>query len=245
MAERRMFAKTIIDSDSFLDLPLSAQALYFHLSMRADDEGFVDNPKRIQKMIGANSDDIKLLILKRFVIACDSGILVIRHWKIHNYIQSDRFRPTVYLEERAKLMLDDNKVYVEKSDVYSLDTPCIQPVSNLDTQVRLGKVSIGERSNSLLKILKNKLKNAGAYTGVFDALVDEVLAAIAKACELPNSITLDGEKYTAEDFKQLADNLTYEQVAFTVNRLLHRGDEVQNREIYIMSVIASKYANKQ
>ena len=89
MAERRMFAKTIIDSDAFLEMPLSSQALYFHLSMRADDDGFINNPKKIQRVIGASEDDLKLLVAKSFIIPFESGIVVIKHWKIHNYIQSD------------------------------------------------------------------------------------------------------------------------------------------------------------
>jgi len=88
MAERRMFAKTLIDSDAFIDMPLTAQAFYFHLSMRADDDGFVNNPKKIQRMIGCADDDMRLLIAKCFIIPFDSGICVIKHWKIHNYIQS-------------------------------------------------------------------------------------------------------------------------------------------------------------
>ena len=103
MAERRMFAKTIIDSDAFLDMPMSTQALYFHLSMRADDDGFINNPKRIQRMIGASEDDLKLLIAKAFIIVFESGVVVIKHWKIHNYIQSDRYKPTVYAEEKSLL----------------------------------------------------------------------------------------------------------------------------------------------
>lgn len=139
MAERRMFAKSIIDSDAFLDMPLSAQALYFHLSMRADDEGFVGNPKRIRSMIGASEDDYKLLIVKRFLLVFPSGVVVIKHWKIHNYIQGDRCKPTTYMEERATLSLDGKKAYVER-----VDTPCIQNGYSSDTQVRLDKVSIGE-----------------------------------------------------------------------------------------------------
>ncbi len=139
MAERRMFAKSIIDSDAFLDMPLSAQALYFHLSIRADDEGFVGNPKRIRSMIGASEDDYKLLIIKRFLLVFPSGVVVIKHWKIHNYIQSDRCKPTTYMEERATLSLDGKKAYVER-----VDTPCIQNGYSSDTQVRLDKVSIGE-----------------------------------------------------------------------------------------------------
>ena len=94
MAERRMFAKTIIDSDAFLDMPLSTQALYFHLSMRADDDGFINNPRKIQRMIGASGDDLKLLLAKSFLIPFDSGIVVIKHWRIHNYIQKDRYKGT-------------------------------------------------------------------------------------------------------------------------------------------------------
>ena len=132
MAERRMFSKTIIDSDAFLDMPLSTQALYFHLSMRADDEGFVGNPRKILRMIGASDDDIKILIMKRFILTFDSGIVVIKHWKIHNYIQTDRFKETTYLEERSTLMLDGKKAYTE----------CIHDVSNLEAQDSIGKVSI-------------------------------------------------------------------------------------------------------
>ena len=139
MAERRMFAKTIIDSDAFLDMPLSTQALYFHLSMRADDEGFINNPKKIQRMIGASEDDLKVLIAKRFIIPFESGIVVIKHWRIHNYIQKDRFKETVYKEERKLLSVKDN-------GAYTLDTSCIQDGYALETQVRLGKDSIGKDS---------------------------------------------------------------------------------------------------
>ena len=143
MAERRMFAKTIIDSDAFCDMPLSSQALYFHLSMRADDDGFINNPKKIQRMIGCGDDDLKLLIVKRFIIPFESGIVVIKHWKIHNYIQKDRYRETVYQEEKAMLSVKDNKAYT------LLDTPCIQPVSNPDTQDRIGKGRVEEDKDSI------------------------------------------------------------------------------------------------
>ena len=137
MAERRMFAKTIIDSDAFLDMPLSTQALYFHLSMRADDEGFLNNPKKIMRMVGASEDDMKVLLSKRFVLAFDTGVVVIKHWRIHNYIAKDRFKETVYQEERAQLEIKDN-------GAYTLDTGCIQDVYSSETQVRLGKDSIGK-----------------------------------------------------------------------------------------------------
>lgn len=143
MAERRMFAKKIIDTDMFLDMPLSAQALYFHLSMRADDEGFIGNPKRIRAMIGASEDDLKLLILKQFVIVFESGVVVIKHWKIHNYIQNDRAKETLYIKEKSTLALDEQKAYIELSN-----PECIQSGYKMDTNCihRLGKDSIGKDS---------------------------------------------------------------------------------------------------
>lgn len=126
-----MFSKSIIDSDSFLDMPLSTQALYFHLAMRADDDGFVNNSRKIQRMIAASDDDMKLLLAKQFIIPFDSGVVVIKHWKIHNYIQSDRYHPTMYTDEKAHLVLEKSKEY----------TVCVHLVSNMDTQVRLGKDS--------------------------------------------------------------------------------------------------------
>ena len=147
MAERRMFAKTIIDSDLFLDMPLSAQALYFHLSMRADDEGFINNPRKIQRMIGASDDDMRILIAKQFIIPFESGIVVIKHWRIHNYIQKDRFKPTMCVDEKSHIS-EKNGVYdlSEMPTVSKMDTNCIQNVSKMDTQDRLGKDRIGEVS---------------------------------------------------------------------------------------------------
>lgn len=128
-----MFAKTIIDSDAFLDMPLSAQSLYFHLSMRADDDGFINNLKKIQRMIGASDDDCKILLMKRFILTFDSGVIVIKHWKIHNYIRNDRYKPTIYKEELALLEEKENKAYTEA------DTLGIPNGYQMETQVRLGK----------------------------------------------------------------------------------------------------------
>lgn len=140
MAERRMFAKTIIDSDAFLDMPLSTQALYFHLSMRADDEGFINNPKKIQRVVGATEDDLKLLMAKNFIISFESGVVVIKHWRLHNYLQNDRIKPTVYTDERNKLTLKPNKVYTLEN------TECIQNGYNSYTQDSIEERSIEEIS---------------------------------------------------------------------------------------------------
>ena len=121
MAERRMFAKTIIDSDAFLDMPLSTQALYFHLSMRADDDGFINNPKKIQRMVGASDDDLKLLIVKNFIIPFESGIVVIKHWRIHNYIQKDRYKATVYKDEYEMLEVKENNAYTISESIPQIE----------------------------------------------------------------------------------------------------------------------------
>lgn len=148
MAERRMFTMKIVDSDAFLDMPLSAQALYFHLNMRADDDGFVNNPKKIQRMVGANDDDLKMLIAKRFILAFDSGIVVIKHWRMHNLLRKDRYHPTQYQDELKLLCLKNNLAYTEQKN--SLATTW-QPADNqVATETRLGQDSIG-KSNSCSK----------------------------------------------------------------------------------------------
>jgi hypothetical protein len=134
MAQRRMFSLKIVDTDAFLDMPQSSQLLYFHLAIRADDEGFVGNPKKVMKTCGANDDDMKVLLAKRFILAFDSGVVIIKHWFIHNYIQSDRFTPTTYLDEKKQVFLKENKAYTDD-------------VSKMYTQYRLGKVSKDKDDN--------------------------------------------------------------------------------------------------
>ena len=140
MAERRMFAKTIVDSDMFIDMPMSARLLYYDLAMRADDDGFVNSPKKIMRFVGASMDDMNVLIAKQFIIPFESGVVVIKHWKIHNYIQKDRYKATSYQAEKESLTLKNGTYYTDDlPDVSNLDTECIQDVYSLDTQVRLGK----------------------------------------------------------------------------------------------------------
>lgn len=154
MAERRMFSKTIVDSDAFLDMPVSTQCLYFHLSMRADDEGFVNNPKRIQRMVGMSDDDMRILIAKQFIIPFESGICVIKHWFIHNYIRNDRFKSTSCIEEKSQLALDDNKIYY-LGDGIPLGIPDDIPNAyQMETQVRLGKDSIDKEREKATKVAK-------------------------------------------------------------------------------------------
>lgn len=141
MAERRMMSKSIIKSDTFLDMPATTQNLYFHMLLDADDDGFINAPKSIMRMIGAKEDDMKVLVAKQFVIPFESGVVVIKDWKIHNYIQNDRYKPST-LPERDLLNIQKDKTYTLKSDVSILDTECIQTVSI--GKDRLGKVRLGK-----------------------------------------------------------------------------------------------------
>lgn len=122
MAERRSFTKKITESDAFMDLPLSTQCLYFHLNMNTDDDGFVNNPRRILRTIGANEDDLKLLIAKSFVLVFDSGVIVIKHFRMHNTLRNDRYHPTSYQEEFQMLGLKDNESYTWKPNGNQLET---------------------------------------------------------------------------------------------------------------------------
>ena len=158
MAERRMFAKTIIDSDSFLDMPLSTQALYMHLSMRADDDGFVNNPKRIQRMIGASEDDLKLLLAKSFILSFDTGVIVIKHWRINNWIRADRKIATTYTDELDMLTIKDNGAY----SLETLDISEVQPsVNQVTTENSIGKDSIGK--NSIKRFTPPSREDVQAY----------------------------------------------------------------------------------
>lgn len=152
MAERRMMSKSIIKSDTFLDMPATTQNLYFHMLLDADDDGFINAPKSIMRMIGAKEDDMKVLTAKQFVIPFESGVVVIKDWKIHNYIQNDRYKPSA-LPERDLLNIQKDKSYTLKADVYNMDTECIQPVSigkDRIGKVRLGKDRIGKDSIDIL-----------------------------------------------------------------------------------------------
>ena len=144
MAEKRMFTQKIIDSDAFLDMPLSTQALYFHLNMRADDDGFINNPKKIQRMIGASEDDLKLLLTKRFILVFESGVIVIKHWRMHNTLRKDRYNPTQYQEEFALLQIKENNSYTEKPTGNQLATTWQPNGNQLATQYSIDKYSIEE-----------------------------------------------------------------------------------------------------
>lgn len=147
MAERRMMAKSVIDTDAFMEMPATAQCLYFHLLLRADDEGFLRNAKLIMRMTGAKNDDMNILISKQYVIPFDTGVIVIKHWKIHNYIRKDRISPTLCNKERTLLQVaPDGSYSMKRQDGGQLADTCQTDVSQLTDkcQHRLGEVRLGE-----------------------------------------------------------------------------------------------------
>ena len=164
MAERRMFAKSIVTSDAFLDIPMSARLLYFSLGMFADDDGFVNSPKSIIRQIGASQDDLSVLIAKRYVLSFPSGIIVIKHWKINNYLQNDRKKTTTYIEELNTLQLDDKGAYTERKE------QCIQNGYIPYTQSSVVKDSIGKDNNKEKSVREKKDDDTTTTTTLKDFL---------------------------------------------------------------------------
>lgn len=189
MANRRMFSMDVINTDKFMDMPISAQCLYFHLGMRADDDGFVSTPRLVIKIVNCTNDDLKILISKGYVIPFETGVVVIRHWKQHNYIQSDRYRKTKYSEERSHLELAEN--------VYRLDTECELDVSRVDTQYRLSKDIVRDSIELENTISPEPEQNAEAQSGILLPLNDKT------AYDVPEpKISMWAETYPAVDIRQ-------------------------------------------
>lgn len=143
MATKRMFNKKITETDAFLDLPPTAQCLYFHLNMNSDDDGFCGNAKAVMRLVGAREDDMKILLAKRFILSFENGVVLIKHWLIHNTIQKDRKKSTTYTEEMSQISIKENGSYTTQN------IECIQNVSNLETQYRLDKISLDKISDIL------------------------------------------------------------------------------------------------
>lgn len=166
MAKRRMMSKDIIDTDLFLDMSQGSQNLYFHFLLRADDDGFIASPKKIMRMLGIADDDFSVLIAKKFIIPFKSGVCVIKHWKIHNYIQKDRYTKTCHVEEMA--LLSENS-----ENVYRMDTECIQ---NVEQSVSTGKskVRLGKSKVSLSCDQRSQKKERSPVEQIIDVFYDSV-----------------------------------------------------------------------
>lgn len=196
MAKKRMFSLSVVDTDKFLEMPISSRLLYYELGMRADDDGFVDNWKKILLFTGLKEDDMKVLIAKQFIIPFESGIIVIRHWRINNYLQNDRTNPTIHQKEKAYLMLDDN-------NVYNLDTNCIHSIDKISIEEN----SIDKNSNNIVE-----QKHDDVYREIIDYLNLKTSSSYKyttkKTKELIKARLNEG--FTVNDFKQVIDNKTTE-----------------------------------
>jgi uncharacterized phage protein (TIGR02220 family) len=197
-----MFAQTIIDSDAFLTMSLSAQALYFHLSMRGDDEGFVNKPKSVMRTIGANEDDLKILIAKNFIIPFDSGIVVIKHWKIHNYIRGDRLKETVYQDEKSQLEEKENGSYTLIEDCQSSGSHM-----TVKCQHRLGKVSIGKDSIDILSEDEPQTESH-PYSKIINYLNTKAGTQYKSTSKKTQTLIKArfSERFTEQDFYKVIDN---------------------------------------
>ena len=136
MAEKRMFSSNVIDSDAFLDMSPTARLLYYDMGMRADDDGFIDSPKKIMRIIGASDSDLKELIDNEFVLRFESGVIVIRHWYVNNRVRRDTYHETIYTEEKSRLLLEKNNVYQLRDDSV---TDTLQTRDKIGSQIRGGE----------------------------------------------------------------------------------------------------------
>lgn len=200
-----MFSPDIVDSDAFLDMPVSSQLLYFHLAMRADDDGFI-SPKKVMRMIGVADDDLKILLAKRFLLAFENGVVVIKHWLIHNLIRQDRYTPTNYTEEKKQLKIKENGAYTE-----TVNEAERQPIGNQTATngcPRLGKVRLGKRREEGLgetpkpptpKILMIEFINSfktqnESYKNFIQALIEKGIPQTVLDQEIPKFINYWTEK---------------------------------------------------
>ncbi len=195
MAKRRMFTLDIVDTDQFMDMPVSSQNLYFHLGMRADDDGFCDSPRRIARNINASDDDFNVLLCKGYLIAFESGIVVITDWRQNNYVRNDRYTKTKYQKELQMLEVNNEGRYS------LLDTTGIPNVYQMDTQVRLGKVSIGKYTIS---------SSSSCNTDIQDAEDEELVLKVEEEDEeIKTVIEQDVEQVIEHDLSKIAK--VYEQ----------------------------------
>lgn len=205
MAEKRMFSKQIIDSDAFLEMPLSTQALYFHLSMRADDDGFLNNAKKVMQIIGANQNDYDLLVAKSFIIQFSDGICVIKHWRINNYLRKDRYTETIYQEEKAMLTMQPNGRYSLKDSIREMDD---FPVG----------IPLVDRSDTQNRIEKNREEKNSIYSAEKlhdEQSLDDFFESIWKLYPIKK-----GKGQVSTSRKKALQKIGYDQIGRCVDRFL-------------------------
>lgn len=250
MATRRMISKDVCSSDDFLDMPKTSQCLYFHLVLNSDDEGFV-SPRQIMRAIGADNDDIKVLISKRFVIPFATGVIVIRHWKMMNCIKKDRFKGTIYLAEKARLKTDKNKAYYK----------CLQSGTNLEPQYSIEQYSIEQYSEDECRSVnppvrltdwnntQDAVRRAIDYNeliadnAVYSAEINGIVNIIVTAI-LSNepAFMVNGSSVPYTVMKDTLLSLTYENIIEVIKKIKHKcvDDErftATNRNSYVLSAL--------
>ncbi|RZI47994.1 conserved phage C-terminal domain-containing protein [Lactococcus kimchii] len=197
MAQRRMFSKKIVETDFFMEMSPTAKLLYFYLNMSADDDGFVGNPKTIKLISGATDDDLKILIVKQFIIPFESGVVVIKDWKIHNYIRNDRYNETQYLEEKKQLVIAENGTYSK------VGIPDVIPTVSTGKD-RLGKDRLGKSNNTM----SDKSDDVIPYSEILDYLNKKTSRSFRNVEANKKLIrTRWNEGYKLNDFKAVIDNM--------------------------------------
>ena len=221
MAERRCFSMKIVDSDAFVEMPQSTQALYFHLGMRADDDGFVNNPNRIARDVGASSDDLKILQAKRFILVFENGVIVIKHWKIHNTLRKDRLKPPHYPELAARIYIKGNDGYTDNpatGDIsllnFRLSDKCLSNDGQLPDKcppkVREGKLSQD-------KISISEVEEEGQDSNEESDLSTD---SSTKHLEFSNGSLGEGIVFMSdEQFDSLCEKLTLDEIHHYFDRL--------------------------
>ena len=237
VAQRRMISLKIVDTDIFLDMPLTARYLYLEFCTRADDEGFIASPKKILRMVGCSDDDFKILMAKQFIIPFESGVCVIKHRKIHNYIRSDRFTETIYLNEKSLLAVDENSAYVKVHDenthyvIPNVIPDVNQVVGSMDTQVRLGKDRLGKVSKG-----KDRLEEGKGSKETIETLIDAyassgselnktLLDFVEMRKEIKKKLTTRALKMILNKLNKLADD-EYTKIKILEQSILHSWQDV-------------------
>lgn len=196
MASKRMISKVISDEDKFVDMHAESQALYFHLNLKADDEGFVAGPNRMLRMLGINKERLDELVENEFIFYFDSGIALIRHWHIHNSLRKDRAKETIYQEEKAKVCLDDCRIYV-------LADACPSNVRQMSAQERVGEYRLKKCSVDK----ESRAQNAPDEKSLSQNKLDEVLLKAAETFPY---------KLTAKAFSKYAEQMDIECIAYAI-----------------------------
>ena len=237
MAQKRMFDKSITSDDSFLEMPIGSQLLYFHLSMNADDDGFINNWKSVMKMIGAKEDDLKILILKSYVIPFETGVIVIKHWKINNYLRSDRYKPTRFQEEYKTLSVDESLVYqVSTNGIPSIDKNSIDknilPASQItDKSTKGNDTELSQNFDLIWKEYPKKEGKSKAFS-YYKGFINGTKEYCGKKIKLTNRQMWLAVKEYADECEEQKRDMQYIKMGSTFfnSSIVEYVEKVENRD---------------